>query len=226
MIGSCKVNVPFKRDWVLSCVSNTSISSFVKQMKQNQNTQKITTTTKINLWALTKEIFFSVPVAKSIFLISSLQEKNGFAKMLLMFGCLKTCLCIKNGQNLKWNLILNTLFYEWNIFLIFFFSTWKKSLNVFSWADTFSFILANSLLQIFVRGTDKLSILKSQSKVDIKVINTGLSFCALYVQVPKQNYFIGTSWGQPVLFHANKYFLIPTECKVGGWFSDLCCYTK
>lgn len=126
MIGSCKVNVPFKRDWVLSCVSNTSISSFVKQMKQNQNTQKITTTTKINLWALTKEIFFSVPVAKSIFLISSLQEKNGFAKMLLMFGCLKTCLCIKNGQNLKWNLILNTLFYEWNIFLIFFFLPGKN----------------------------------------------------------------------------------------------------
>lgn len=75
-----------------------------------------------------------------------------------------------------------------------FFSTWKKSLYVFSWADTFSFILANSLLQIFVRGTDKLSILKSQSKVDIKAINTGLSFCALYGQVPKQNYFIGTSW--------------------------------
>lgn len=121
MIGSCKVNVPFKRDWVLSCVSNTSISSFVKQMKQNQNTQKITTTTKINLWALTKEIFFfSVPVAKSILLISSLQEKNGFAKMLLTFGCLETFLCIKNGQNLKLNLwthyFMNGIFFSFVFF--------------------------------------------------------------------------------------------------------------
>lgn len=132
MIGSCKVNVPFKRDWVLSCVSNTSISSFVKQMKQNQNTQKNNNNNKNKpLGFNQRDFFFSVPVAKSILLISSLQEKNGFAKMLLTFGCLGTFLCIKNGQNLKWNLILNTLFYEWNIFLICFFQP-GKSLCMFS----------------------------------------------------------------------------------------------
>lgn len=113
MISSCKVNVPFEKGWVVSCVSNTFISSFVKLKKKPLSFNQ-------------REFFLSVLLPKSVLLF---QRKNGSSKTLLTFGRPETFLSIKHEQYMKWNIGLKRLFYKSNIFLFRFFNL-RNSQNI------------------------------------------------------------------------------------------------